>query len=103
MALLQSKAVAAKACCIVWVGWKKALSNTKKHSVSFKKACTAFGDKLSITVADIEHSEKNRFVIIGKSIKSNTLVVVHLEESDSKIRIVSARKATKNEQRVYER
>ncbi len=82
---------------------KKALSNIKKHGVSFEEACTAFGDTLSITVADIEHSEKeNRFVLIGKSIKNNTLVVVHLEESDAKIRIISARKATKNEQRVYE-
>lgn len=82
---------------------KKALSNIKKHGVSFEEACTAFGDTLSIAVADIEHSEKeNRFVLIGKSIKNNTLVVVHLEKSDAKIRIISARKATKNEQRVYE-
>ena len=82
---------------------KKALSNIKKRQVSFEEAYMAFGDMLSIAVVDIGHSEKeNRFVLIGKSIKNNTFVVVHLEESDAKIRIISARKATKNEQRVYE-
>jgi len=82
---------------------KKALSNLKKHGVSFEEACTAFADELSITIADIEHSKnEDRCVLICKSIKNNTLVVVHLEESDAKVRIISARKATKNEQRTYE-
>lgn len=82
---------------------KKALSNLKKHGVSFEEACTAFADELSITIADIEHGKnEDRFVLIGKSVKNNTLVVVHLEESDAKVRIISARKATKNEQRTYE-
>jgi hypothetical protein len=82
----------------------KALTNLKKHDISFEEASTAFGDLLSLTIDDIEHSEvENRFILIGKSIRDNVLVVVHLEETDTKIRIISARKATKHEQQIYER
>ena len=76
--------------------------NLQKHGISFEEASTAFGDFLSITIEDPLHSkEENRFILIGKSIALNTLVVVHLEQKDC-IRIVSARKATKKEQKVYE-
>lgn len=81
---------------------QKALSNIKKHGISFEEASTAFGDILSIVIEDPLHSiNENRFILIGRSIESNTLVVVHIEKSDA-IRIISARKATKNEQKVYE-
>lgn len=81
---------------------KKALLNLQKHGISFEEASTAFGDFLSITIEDPFHSqEENRFILIGKSRALNTLVVVHLEHRES-IRIVSARKATKKEQKVYE-
>ncbi|MGD9969014.1 MAG: BrnT family toxin [Sulfuricurvum sp.] len=81
---------------------KKAISNLKKHGISFEEASTVFGDWLAITIEDPLHSEnEDRFIIIGKSEFLNTLVVVHIERSDV-IRIISARTATKNEQKFYE-
>lgn len=81
---------------------KKALLNIEKHGVSFEEASTVFGDWLSITIADSLHSQsEDRFIIIGKSELFNTLVVVHVERIDA-IRIISARHATKNEQKYYE-
>lgn len=81
---------------------KKAISNLKKHGISFEEASTVFGDWLAITIEDPLHSDdENRLIIIGKSDYLNTLVVVHVERSEA-IRIVSARPATKNEQNIYE-
>jgi uncharacterized DUF497 family protein len=81
---------------------KKAKSNLIKHKISFEEASTAFGDDLSITIEDPLHSQnKNRLILIGKSINHKTLVVVHIEQTDL-IRIISARKATKKEQKFYE-
>jgi uncharacterized DUF497 family protein len=81
---------------------KKAKSNLIKHNISFEEASTAFGDDFSITIEDPLHSEnENRLILIGKSIKFKTLVVVHLEKTDS-IRIISARKASKKEYKFYE-
>ena len=81
---------------------KKAISNLKKHGISFEEASTVFGDWLAITIQDPLHSEsEDRFIIIGKSEFLNTLVVVHVERSEA-IRIISARIATKNEQKFYE-
>jgi uncharacterized DUF497 family protein len=81
---------------------KKAISNLKKHGISFEEASTVFGDWLAIKIEDPLHSDdENRLIIIGKSEYLNTLVVVHVERSEA-IRIVSARPATKNEQNIYE-
>lgn len=81
---------------------KKAISNLKKHAISFEEASTVFGDWLAITIDDPLHSEsEDRFIIIGKSELLKTLVVVHVERSEA-IRIISARPATKNEQNFYE-
>ena len=81
---------------------KKAQINIRKHGISFEEASTAFADDLSITIEDPLHSdEEDRFILIGLSKASNTLVVVHVERG-SVIRIISARKATKKEQRFYE-
>lgn len=80
---------------------KKAITNLKKYSVSFEEASSAFGDTLSITIEDPFYSDEHRLILIGKSLKFNTLVVIHLEQS-STIRIISARKATKKEQIFYE-
>jgi len=81
---------------------KKAKSNLQKHGVSFEEASTVFGDELSLTIDDPLHSqEENRLILIGKSMINNTLVVVHLEKTES-IRIISARKATKKEKSFYE-
>ena len=81
---------------------KKASSNLQKHGVSFEEAATAFGDPLSLTIPDPDHSlEEDRFVLIGESQKERLLVVAHAERSDT-IRIISARLATRGERKSYE-
>ncbi|HHJ53747.1 MAG TPA: BrnT family toxin [Caldithrix abyssi] len=81
---------------------QKAKQNLLKHKVSFDEACTAFGDPFSLTIYDPLHSdEEDRFVLLGKSYKNRLLVIVHTERND-RIRIISARKATKNEKEQYE-
>jgi hypothetical protein len=81
---------------------RKAESNLAKHGVSFEEAATVFGDPLSVTIADPDHSEgEDRFVTIGVSFQARTLVVVHADRSDT-IRIISARPATRGERNDYE-
>jgi uncharacterized protein len=80
----------------------KAKKNLRIHDVTFDEASTAFGDTLSLTIYDPLHSgEEDRMVLIGSSHKNRLLVIVHTERKD-KIRIISARKATKNERKQYE-
>lgn len=80
----------------------KAKKNIKTHGVSFDEASTAFSDTLSLTIYDPLHSkEEERFVLIGSSYKNRLLVIVHTERGN-KIRIISARKATKKERKQYE-
>lgn len=81
---------------------KKAYQNIKKHGISFEESATVFGDPFSITVYDPLHSkDEDRFVILGMSNKNRLLVVVHADRHD-RIRIISARKATKKEGAQYE-
>jgi len=80
----------------------KARSNLAKHDVTFEEASTVFGDSLSLTISDPEHSEtEDRFIIIGQSHRGKMLVVVHTERGDN-IRIISARRATRRERKAYE-
>ncbi len=80
----------------------KAGANEAKHGVAFAEAATAFGDPLSLTVPDPEHSVgEARFVLIGLTYMGRLVVVAHLE-SNSSIRIISARSATTTERRFYE-
>jgi uncharacterized protein len=81
---------------------QKALSNEQKHGITFDEASTVFGDSLSLTLHDPLHSEnEERFVVIGTSYKNRVLIVLHSERGDD-IRIISARKAIKNERLQYE-
>jgi uncharacterized DUF497 family protein len=81
---------------------EKAEINLKKHKVGFEEAKSVFGDPFSITVDDPDHSrEEQRFIDIGKSASGKLLVVVYTERG-SKIRIISCRKATPAECRIYE-
>jgi uncharacterized DUF497 family protein len=81
---------------------EKAKMNLKIHKVSFDEASTVFGDTMSLTIHDPLHSdEEDRFVIIGNSHKNRLLVVVHVERGN-RIRIISARKATRKEKIQYE-
>jgi len=80
---------------------KKAQSNKKKHGITFEGASTIFGDSLSITIPDPAHSiNEDRFITIGTSVNNKLIVVVHTD-CDDIIRIISARKATRNEKRYY--
>jgi uncharacterized DUF497 family protein len=80
----------------------KAKKNMKVHSVSFDEASTSFKNALSLTIYDPLHSEdEDRMVLIGNSFKNRVLIIVHTERGD-KIRIISARKATKKERKQYE-
>ncbi len=81
----------------------KARSNLKKHGVSFEEATTVFGDKRAITIESKVQASETRFVTIGLS-GSGTLiiVVVHTDRND-RIRIISARPASRAERQQYER
>jgi uncharacterized protein len=71
--------------------------------VSFEEAATAFGDPLSLTIPDPEHSQaEDRFVLLGQSARQRLLVVVHVERAADEYRIISARTATRTERRQYE-
>lgn len=81
----------------------KAKRNIEKHGVSFKEATTVFGDPLSLTIEDPEHSwYEERFVTIGDSSSHRLLVVVHTDQQGI-IRIINSREATRRERRDYER
>ena len=77
--------------------------NKKKHIISFEEARTVFYDDAALVIDDPEHSEdEDRFIILGLSKRANLLVVCHCyRESDTVIRIISARKATKTESQYY--
>jgi len=80
----------------------KAAANVRKHRVTFSEAATAFSDPLSATIDDRAHSdEEQRYVLFGISERGRLLAVMHTER-DGVIRIISARKATRAEQREYE-
>jgi uncharacterized protein len=82
---------------------KKAAGNLPKHGVLFKEAATVFSDVLSLTYDDSEHSHgEQRYVTIGLSVEGRQLVVAHTRRGE-RIRIVSARKATRRERRIYEK
>ncbi len=83
---------------------KKAEKNRNKHGVSFEEAKTVFSDPLSITIYDEEHSSigEDRWVMLGKSVKNRYLIVVHCER-DERIRILTARPATKKQIKDYEK
>jgi uncharacterized protein len=79
----------------------KASRNLTKHEVSFDEASTVFDDPMFITVLDDEHSQdEQRFITIGLSNKNRLLMVAHAER-ENRIRIISARKATKSEEKFY--
>jgi len=82
---------------------KKDRVNTKKHGVSFDEARTVFYDEYAIQFLDPEHSEsEDRFILLGTSFKLKVLVVCHcFRKEETVVRIISARKADKDEEQVY--
>jgi uncharacterized protein len=80
----------------------KNLANLRKHGVSFDEAATIFGDTLSVTIDDPGHSYREfRFVTLGYSANQRLLTVVHTDRGH-RIRIISARPATRTERKAYE-
>ena len=79
--------------------------NVRKHGISFEEAQTVFLDDHAIRFYDPDHSEEeDRFIMLGISFKLRVLVVCHCyKESNSVIRIISARKATLREAKHYGR
>jgi len=81
----------------------KAVTNLKKHKVSFEEAATVFGDPLSDTYDDPDNSlDEVRFLIIGHSEKGRLLFVSHTDDGET-IRIISAREPTRVERESYEK
>jgi uncharacterized DUF497 family protein len=81
---------------------EKADENLRKHGVSFSEAQTVFEDPLSITIPDPDHSlDEDRFIDIGQSDQARVIVVVYAERG-RRIRLISARKATRAERQQYE-
>jgi uncharacterized protein len=82
---------------------QKEKANIKKHGVSFDEARTVFYDENAIQYFDPDHSKsEDRFILLGISIKLRILVVCHcFRESETVVRIISARKADQNEEDEY--
>jgi uncharacterized DUF497 family protein len=82
--------------------YQKAESNLLKHGVSFDEAVSVFADALALTFADTDHVEsEDRSRTYGISNKGRLLVVVHAERRNN-VRIISARKATRYEEGIYD-
>ena len=82
---------------------QKYQSNIKKHGVSFDEAKSVFYDEKALLFFDEEHSDsEERYILPGMSEKFRVLIVCHCTiEKNKIIRIISARKATKNESKYY--
>ncbi len=86
--------------------FKKAKTNKRKHKVSFEDAVTVFKDPRAISIYDELHSKKiDRWITLGLSSKKGLLVVIHtysqVDKNTAIVRIISSRKATKNEKKQY--
>ena len=80
----------------------KAQANAKKHRITFEEAASVFLDPLALTFWDPDHSEgEDREITIGRSTRQRVLFVAHAPR-DGRVRIISARKATRKEQTQYE-
>lgn len=80
----------------------KAALNRRKHRVGFEEASTVFGDPLAITFRDPDHSVgEMRFLTFGMSSSGLLLVVAHAQRS-RRIRLISTRRATRAERKIYE-
>ena len=81
----------------------KAAQNFKKHKVSFEEAASVFGDSMAYTFVDPDHSiGEARWLTFGMSRMGRVLAVIYTERR-GKVRLISARIATKHERNVYEK
>jgi uncharacterized protein len=81
---------------------RKDSANRRKHNIGFAEASTVFDDPLSITIPDPDHGEEEeRYLIIGMSSTQSLLVVIHTVRGE-RIRLISARSATRHEKDAYQ-
>lgn len=85
---------------VIW-DQRKANANLKKHGISFEEAQTVLESDRQLILEDRDHAEE-RFIALGFSRKLNLLVVVYCYRLSDVVRIISARKATKGERKMYE-
>ena len=86
---------------------RKAKTNYAKHKTSFELAATIFTDRNAVTIFDSDHSdEEDRWITMGIARNGNILTLVHtyneIDNDNVNIRIISARKSTKNEIKQYQ-
>ncbi|HVS10656.1 MAG TPA: BrnT family toxin [Planctomycetota bacterium] len=80
----------------------KAATNVKKHRVTFEEAASVFLDPVALTFLDPDHSEEeDREITIGRSTRQRVLFVAHVAR-EGRVRMISARRATRQEQEQYE-
>ena len=80
----------------------KSIENVRRHGVTFEEASTVFKDPLGLVVVDPDHSdEEARYLLVGTSARQRLLVIAFTERSP-RLRIISARLATRRERRRYE-
>lgn len=82
----------------------KSRENRRRHRVSFEEATQAFHDPLSLTVEDPDHSTsvERRYILMGMTARGRLVAVSHTER-DTRIRLISARPATRREREQYEK
>jgi uncharacterized protein len=85
---------------IVW-DIKKAAANIRNHGIEFSHGATVLDDPMAVTIEDARHGEQ-RFVTVGSDIYGKIVVVVYAYSGEEEIRLISARKATPKERRIYE-
>jgi uncharacterized DUF497 family protein len=85
----------------------KEKTNILKHGVTFEEASYVFADPFVLSKFDDDHSDdEDRYILLGKSLSETILVVIHTFKDQNGIelvRIISARKATKKERKVYQK
>ncbi len=80
----------------------KAEANVRKHGVTFDEASTVFGDPLNLLISDPDHSlDEERYLLLGMS-NRRRLLIVAFAERPPRTRLISARRATREERRQYE-
>lgn len=80
---------------------QKASSNLSKHGISFEEAATALHDPLALVKEDKDAVHESRWVLIGLSNQAHLLTVVYTLRGEGVIRLISARKATRREEKYY--
>ena len=85
---------------VIW-DIKKAAANIRSHDIEFSHAATVLDDPMAVTIEDTRHGEQ-RFVTVGSDIFGRVVVVIYAYSGEVEIRLISARKATPRERRIYE-